>query len=128
MAGTFHRDTLRDLGKRRIVIGRGRHRGRKAKTRQAFPGAGRGITTGTAITQVSISGPQRRPPPRAVTICDPSPKPPDAEPATCPGVTAGHVAGLVRRFRAGITDGDGARWRAPLRPADADLGDRGCPW
>ena len=57
MTGTFHRDTLRILGKRRIVIDRGRHRDRKTKTRQAFPGAGRGITTRTAIAQVSVCTP-----------------------------------------------------------------------
>jgi hypothetical protein len=57
MAGTFHRDTLRALGKRRIVIDRHRHRDRKARTRQAFPGAGRAITTRTAIAQVSICRP-----------------------------------------------------------------------
>ena len=53
----FHRDTLRALGKRRIVIGRHRHRDRKAKTRQAFPGAGRAVTTRTATAQVSICAP-----------------------------------------------------------------------
>jgi len=57
MTGTFHRDTLRILGKRRIVIDRGRHRDRETKTRQAFPGAGRGITTRTAIAQVSVCTP-----------------------------------------------------------------------
>ena len=57
MAGTFHRDTLRALGKRRIVIDRHRHRDRKTKARQAFPGAGRGITTRTATAQVSVCRP-----------------------------------------------------------------------
>jgi hypothetical protein len=57
MTATLHRDTLRALGKRRIVIDRNRHRDRKTKTRQAFPGAGRGITTRTAIAQVSICRP-----------------------------------------------------------------------
>jgi len=33
------------------------HRDRKTKTRQAFPGAGRGITTRTAIAQVSVCTP-----------------------------------------------------------------------
>ena len=53
----FHRDTLRALGKRRIVIDRHRHRDRKTKTREAFPHAGRAITTRTAIAQVSICQP-----------------------------------------------------------------------
>jgi hypothetical protein len=57
MTGTFHRDTLHALGKRRIVIDRHRHRDRKTKTRQAFPGAGRAITTRTAIAQVSVCRP-----------------------------------------------------------------------
>ena len=57
MTGTFHRDTLRALGKRRIVIDRHRHRDRKTKARQAFPGAGRGITTRTAPARVSICRP-----------------------------------------------------------------------
>jgi hypothetical protein len=57
MTWAFHRDTLRALGKRRIVIDRHRHRDRKTKTRQAFPGAGRGITTRTAIAQVSVCRP-----------------------------------------------------------------------
>jgi hypothetical protein len=57
MTGTFHRDTLRALGMRRIVIDRHRHRDRKTKARQAFPGAGRAITTRTAIAQVSICRP-----------------------------------------------------------------------
>ena len=57
MAGAFHRHTLRALGKRRIVIDRHRHRDRKTKARQAFPGAGRAITTRTAIAQVSVCRP-----------------------------------------------------------------------
>ncbi len=57
MTGTFHHDTLRALGKRRIIIDRSRHRERKTKTRQAFPGAGRDITTRTAIAQVGICRP-----------------------------------------------------------------------
>jgi len=36
------------------VIDRGRHRDRKTKTRQAFPSAGRAITTRTATAQVAI--------------------------------------------------------------------------
>ena len=54
MIQAFHHDTLRTLGKRRVVIDRGRHRDRKTKTRQAFPGAGRAITTRTAIARVAI--------------------------------------------------------------------------
>ena len=57
MAGTFHRGTVRLLGKRRIVIDRDRHRDRKTKARQAFPAAGRGITTRTAIARVGICRP-----------------------------------------------------------------------
>jgi hypothetical protein len=55
MTWAFHRDTLRALGKRRIVIDRHRHRDRKTKARQAFPGAGRGITTRTAIARVDVN-------------------------------------------------------------------------
>jgi hypothetical protein len=51
MTGTFHRDTLRVLGKLRIVIDRSQHRDRKTKTRQAFPSAGRVNTTRTVIAQ-----------------------------------------------------------------------------
>jgi hypothetical protein len=58
MAAALHRETLRALGKRRIVIGRHRHRDRKTKIRQAFPGAGRGITTRTAIAQVAVCMPE----------------------------------------------------------------------
>ena len=57
MTGAFHRDTLRALGKRRIVIDRHRHRDRKTKARQAFPGTGGHITTRTAIARVSICRP-----------------------------------------------------------------------
>ncbi len=53
----MHRGTLHDLGKRRIVTGRHRHRDRKIKTRQAFPPAGRHITTRTAAAQVSVCRP-----------------------------------------------------------------------
>jgi len=56
-AEAFHHDTLRALGKRRIVIDRHRHRDRKTKARQAFPGAGRGITTRTATARVSVCQP-----------------------------------------------------------------------
>jgi hypothetical protein len=54
MAGTFHRGTLHALGKHRLVIDRHRHRDRKTKARQAFPGAGRGITTRTVIARIDI--------------------------------------------------------------------------
>jgi hypothetical protein len=58
MTSTLHRDTLRALAKRRIVIDRNRHRDRKTKTRQAFPNAGHGdITTRTAIAQVDVCRP-----------------------------------------------------------------------
>ena len=54
MAGAFHRETIRALGKRRIVIDRHRHRDRKTKTCQAFPAARRAITTRTAIAHVAV--------------------------------------------------------------------------
>ena len=57
MAEALHHDTLRALGKRRIVIDRHRHRDRKTKARQAFPGAGCGITTRTAIARVHVCTP-----------------------------------------------------------------------
>ena len=57
MIRAFHRGTLHALGRRRIVIDRHRHRDRKTKARQAFPTAGRGITTRTAIAQVSLCQP-----------------------------------------------------------------------
>lgn len=53
----LHRGTLHDLGKRRIITGRNRHRDRKTKTRQPFPAAGRHITTRTAAAQVSVCAP-----------------------------------------------------------------------
>ncbi len=53
----LHRGTVHDLGKRRIVTGRNRHRDRKTKTRAAFPAAGRGVATRTAAAQVSICAP-----------------------------------------------------------------------
>ena len=58
MTAAFRHDTLHALGKRRIVIDRGRHRDRKTKARQAFPGAGRGITTRTATARISICRPE----------------------------------------------------------------------
>jgi len=57
MTRAFHRDTLRALGKRRIVIDRHRHRDRKTKARQAFPCAGRAITTRTATARVDLCRP-----------------------------------------------------------------------
>ena len=57
LTAALHRRTLHDLGKRRIVTGRHRHRDRRTKTRQAFPAAGRGITTRTAAAQVSVCRP-----------------------------------------------------------------------
>jgi hypothetical protein len=54
MTQAFHHDILRALGKRRVVIDRGRHRDRKTKTRQAFPGAGHAITTRTATARIAI--------------------------------------------------------------------------
>ena len=52
-----HTETLRDLGKRRIVIDRGRHRDRKTKTRQPFPAAGRGTHTRRAPARITICRP-----------------------------------------------------------------------
>ena len=57
ITAALHHGTLYDLGKRRIVTGRNRHRDRKTKTRQAFPAAGRGVTTRTAAAQVSLCAP-----------------------------------------------------------------------
>ncbi len=58
MTATFHRSTLRTLGKHRIVIDRHRHRDRLTKARQPFPGTGRGdLSTRTAIARVSICRP-----------------------------------------------------------------------
>jgi hypothetical protein len=53
---TRRRETLRDLGKRRIVIDRDRHRDRKTKTRQPFPAAGRGTHTRKAPATITICG------------------------------------------------------------------------
>ncbi len=53
----LHRNALHDLGKRRIVTSRNRHRDRKTKTRPAFPAAGRGVATRTAAAQVSVCAP-----------------------------------------------------------------------
>ena len=48
---------LHDLGKRRVTIDRARHRDRKTKARQAFPAAGRGITTRTAPAWITVCAP-----------------------------------------------------------------------
>jgi len=57
ITAALHHGTLHDLGKRRIVTGRNRHRDRKTKTRPAFPAAGRGVATRTAAAQVSVCAP-----------------------------------------------------------------------
>ena len=48
---------LCDLGGRRVVIDRDRHRDRKTKTRQAFPAAGRGTATRKAPATITVCGP-----------------------------------------------------------------------
>jgi hypothetical protein len=48
---------LRELGRRRITIDRGRHRDHKTKARQAFPAAGHGIITRTAPARIIVCGP-----------------------------------------------------------------------
>jgi hypothetical protein len=50
------KDTLGYLGKRRVAVDRDRHRDRKTKARQAFPAAGRGITTRKAPARITICG------------------------------------------------------------------------
>ena len=57
ITAALHRGTLHDLGKRRVITGRNRHRDRKTKTRPAFPAAGRGVATRTAAAQVSVCAP-----------------------------------------------------------------------
>jgi hypothetical protein len=52
-----HAAALCDLGRRRVSIGRDRHRDHKTKTRQPFPAAGRGITTRTAPARIAVCGP-----------------------------------------------------------------------
>jgi len=55
---TASRDAaLRDLGRRRVVIDRDRHRDHKTKARQAFPAASRGITTRKAPATITVCGP-----------------------------------------------------------------------
>ena len=48
---------LRDLGRRRVVIDRDRHRDHKTKARQPFPAAGREIATRTAPAKITVCGP-----------------------------------------------------------------------
>ena len=50
-------ETLRDLGRRRVTVDRDRHRDHKTKARQAFPAAGRGITTRKAAARITVCGP-----------------------------------------------------------------------
>ncbi len=52
-----HDAALRDLGRRRVTVDRGRHRDHKTKARQAFPAAGRGIATRTAPARILACGP-----------------------------------------------------------------------
>ncbi len=54
-ASRYH-DTLHDLGRRRFTIDRDRHRDHKTKARQAFPAAGREITTRKAPAVITICG------------------------------------------------------------------------
>jgi hypothetical protein len=48
---------LHELGRRRVSIDRGRHRDHKTKARQAFPAAGRCITTRTAPARINVCSP-----------------------------------------------------------------------
>ena len=48
---------LCDLGRRRVVTDRDRHRDRKTKTRQAFPAARRGTATRKAPATITVCGP-----------------------------------------------------------------------
>ncbi|MGH3201514.1 MAG: hypothetical protein ACRDP5_05595 [Streptosporangiaceae bacterium] len=52
-----HDAALRDLGRCRVVIDRDRHRDHKTKARQAFPAAGRNITTRKAPATITVCGP-----------------------------------------------------------------------
>jgi len=55
MTAASRRGTLRALGKCRTVIDRNRHRDRKTKARQGFPGAGRGdLSTRTATARIGV--------------------------------------------------------------------------
>ena len=57
IAAVLHHETLRTLGTCRITIDRHRHRERKTKTCQAFPAAGRAVTTRTAPAHVTVCMP-----------------------------------------------------------------------
>ena len=57
ITAALHHETLRTLGTCRITIDRHRHRDRKTKTCQAFPAAGRAITTRTAPAHVTVCMP-----------------------------------------------------------------------
>jgi len=57
LATALHDAVLRDLGRRRVTVDRDRHRDHKTKARQAFPAAGRGITTRTAPARILVCGP-----------------------------------------------------------------------
>lgn len=57
IAAALHRETVRALSRCRIVIDRHRHRERKTKTSQAFPAAGRAITTRTAPAHATVCMP-----------------------------------------------------------------------
>ena len=48
---------LHDLGRRRVTVDRDRHRDHKTKAWQAFPAAGRGITTRKAPATITVCGP-----------------------------------------------------------------------
>jgi hypothetical protein len=50
-------NALHDLSRRRVTIDRNRHRDHKSKARQAFPAAGRGITTRIAPARITVCGP-----------------------------------------------------------------------
>jgi hypothetical protein len=57
IATALHRDIVHALGRHRIVIDRHRHRERKTKTCQAFPAAGRAVTTRTAPAHAAVCMP-----------------------------------------------------------------------
>ena len=57
LATASHDAALRDLGRRRVSVDRDRHRDHKTKARQAFPAAGRGVTTRNAPAQITICAP-----------------------------------------------------------------------
>ena len=53
----MRRGTLHDLGKRRIITSRNRHRDRKTKARPGFPAGGPRLATRTAPAQITICQP-----------------------------------------------------------------------